>query len=237
VTNYLKEISRELESILEDVRKLITHVSDNPDSGLKDLGNDIENLQKNYSKIHSHLGAIYETCKNEEIPEDYKSSLYQCNSGLYGSTEQNIPEVSETPEEPQFNAYGAYTDSVTEGETELNYSDEEGKVSLSEDKTSFLEINDDTQDAHKLSGWDEKFLEFKTNQNKKAEDYENITELVDNFFSEASTFTKMIVAEHHIKSIRKMIKPIDIGGVAGGTKFKVHGLFFKYPGMDPQLWY
>jgi len=39
----------------------------------------------------------------------------------------------------------------------------------------------------------------------------------------------MIIAERHIDLNARTIKPVDVGGVAGGTKFSVHGLFFKYP--------
>jgi len=39
----------------------------------------------------------------------------------------------------------------------------------------------------------------------------------------------MLIAEQHCNTNEKKIRPSDIGGVAGGTKFSVHGLFFKYP--------
>eukprot|EP01124_Arcella_intermedia_P004535 TRINITY_DN12573_c1_g3_i5.p1 TRINITY_DN12573_c1_g3~~TRINITY_DN12573_c1_g3_i5.p1 ORF type:complete len:139 (+),score=40.68 TRINITY_DN12573_c1_g3_i5:306-722(+) len=40
----------------------------------------------------------------------------------------------------------------------------------------------------------------------------------------------MIIAEQHVGNEEKKIKILDdAGGIAGGSKFKAHGLFFKYP--------
>jgi len=83
-----------------------------------------------------------------------------------------------------------------------------------------------------LSKWDKDFMKWGSlNQNvdSSEEKCKHITELGDNFFAAATTFSKMIVAEQHCSEREKKILPIDVGGVAGGTKFSIHGLFFKYP--------
>eukprot|EP01124_Arcella_intermedia_P030934 TRINITY_DN6876_c0_g1_i1.p1 TRINITY_DN6876_c0_g1~~TRINITY_DN6876_c0_g1_i1.p1 ORF type:complete len:1561 (-),score=403.22 TRINITY_DN6876_c0_g1_i1:65-4528(-) len=54
-------------------------------------------------------------------------------------------------------------------------------------------------------------------------------DLKDQFFKAAGVFSKMIIAEKHLEVKEKKVCPVDVGGVAGGTKFSVHGLFFKYP--------
>jgi len=59
-------------------------------------------------------------------------------------------------------------------------------------------------------------------------------QLNDNFCAAASTFAKMIIAEQHVPENDRFLSSIKVGGVAGGDKFSVHGLFFKYP-VDNQI--
>jgi septal ring factor EnvC (AmiA/AmiB activator) len=82
-----------------------------------------------------------------------------------------------------------------------------------------------------LSKWDEEFcsLRHRPEVKKLADHCEKMANLADNFLAAASIFTQMIIAEQHVTEQEKTIRPLDVGGVAGGTKYSVHGLFFKYP--------
>jgi len=92
------------------------------------------------------------------------------------------------------------------------------------------EENSSKKNYH-LSSWDVQFrkLMMTTKNDDDVEKAKEMSDLADNFFAAASTFCKMIVAEQHVVDKDKKIRPMDVGGVAGGTKFSAHGLFFKYP--------
>jgi hypothetical protein len=85
-------------------------------------------------------------------------------------------------------------------------------------KISFLQFNDDWQKAiEKLS-----FVEEGNVRN-----YEVLAELSRNFVAMAQTYGRIIVRELHYAPERKLIKPMDLGGVIGGEKFVRSGILFK----------
>ncbi|PRP86399.1 hypothetical protein PROFUN_05318 [Planoprotostelium fungivorum] len=61
------------------------------------------------------------------------------------------------------------------------------------------------------------------------------------FADTASIYAKIIVSEFELPLHEKTIKPIDIGGAAGGTKYRVQNILFKFAfdalvTRDPDLW-
>lgn len=48
------------------------------------------------------------------------------------------------------------------------------------------------------------------------------------FLEAMSTVGRIIISERYVKVEEKTIKPIDIGGFLGGSKYLVHGILFKY---------
>eukprot|EP01124_Arcella_intermedia_P021116 TRINITY_DN2895_c1_g1_i2.p1 TRINITY_DN2895_c1_g1~~TRINITY_DN2895_c1_g1_i2.p1 ORF type:complete len:1623 (+),score=417.01 TRINITY_DN2895_c1_g1_i2:500-4870(+) len=72
------------------------------------------------------------------------------------------------------------------------------------------------------------FINFKNaNTLKNLEDMLKITE---SFQTTAETYAKMIITEKNVPVKKKKIPPADLQhGVAGGKKFKVHDMFFKFP--------
>lgn len=58
------------------------------------------------------------------------------------------------------------------------------------------------------------------------EKYEAIANLVNDFTYTARLYSHLIVSELYMKD--KKIPPLGIGGVAGGNKYKVHGILFKF---------
>ena len=55
-----------------------------------------------------------------------------------------------------------------------------------------------------------------------------LTAIVDAFFVIAERVVRTIVDERGLPEEQKTIRSIDAGGVAGGQKFLVDGVFFKY---------
>jgi len=45
----------------------------------------------------------------------------------------------------------------------------------------------------------------------------------------AETYGKIIISEINVPLAQKTIKPISIGGQAGGEKYIAQGILFKYP--------
>eukprot|EP01124_Arcella_intermedia_P006830 TRINITY_DN14123_c0_g1_i2.p1 TRINITY_DN14123_c0_g1~~TRINITY_DN14123_c0_g1_i2.p1 ORF type:complete len:1045 (-),score=251.80 TRINITY_DN14123_c0_g1_i2:2007-5141(-) len=80
-----------------------------------------------------------------------------------------------------------------------------------------------------ISDWDKVFGALRKVEEKRVEDLESMALLGNQFSHRAATLAKTIVAEQHISTDKKKIQPINAGGLAGGKKFEVNGLFFKYP--------
>jgi len=51
----------------------------------------------------------------------------------------------------------------------------------------------------------------------------------------AETYGKIIVRELHYRNERKLIKPIDLGGLIGGEKYVRAGILFKGFALDLSL--
>ena len=61
------------------------------------------------------------------------------------------------------------------------------------------------------------------------EKYMKLHQLGMDFLFTAKAYGKIIIAEFFLPSFKKTIKPADnIGGVAGGKKYVVQGILFKF---------
>jgi len=127
------------------------------------------------------------------------------------------------------NYYGVdttnYKDELTLDETEDHYSDFSGDDNPEEEQQ---------QIKAELSSWDKKFIKIRQKQDLTEKDLKNMASLSDIFLKTAASYCRVIVEERHIPDAQKHIPPKDTGGIAGGTKFSVHGLFFKYS-VDTQF--
>jgi len=89
--------------------------------------------------------------------------------------------------------------------------------------------SDEPEEENCLSRWDVLFRELLCKTPRVESVWEGMATLGDHFKAAAITNAQMIIGEQHVHEMHKKISPIDVGGIAGGTKFQVHGLFFKYP--------
>ncbi|PRP84060.1 hypothetical protein PROFUN_08522 [Planoprotostelium fungivorum] len=57
---------------------------------------------------------------------------------------------------------------------------------------------------------------------------DNLNRVSQQFADTATIYAKIIISESELPLQRKSIKPIDIGGVAGGMKYRVQNIMFKF---------
>ncbi len=58
-------------------------------------------------------------------------------------------------------------------------------------------------------------------------DYNKLANLANNFLEVAKSYGKIIISEVSLPVEKKTIKPANIGGVAGGEKYRVQNILFK----------
>ncbi|KAN0030061.1 hypothetical protein ACTA71_008205 [Dictyostelium dimigraforme] len=71
------------------------------------------------------------------------------------------------------------------------------------------------------------------------EKYKNLSNIANDFVYCADSFGKIIISELHLPIDQKTIKPLDLGGVAGGYKYKCQDIIFKFvvdTELIPGLW-
>ncbi|KAH3759766.1 Histidine kinase A [Pelomyxa schiedti] len=74
--------------------------------------------------------------------------------------------------------------------------------------------------------WNEQFQNI-IKQEDGLEKYSQIAQFANDFVYSASLYGKIIISELGMPEKEKTIKPISIGGIAGGEKYIVRGIFFK----------
>eukprot|EP01117_Protostelium_nocturnum_P008758 TRINITY_DN313_c0_g1_i1.p1 TRINITY_DN313_c0_g1~~TRINITY_DN313_c0_g1_i1.p1 ORF type:complete len:1033 (-),score=371.42 TRINITY_DN313_c0_g1_i1:85-3183(-) len=71
------------------------------------------------------------------------------------------------------------------------------------------------------------------------EDLLPLNRVAQEFADTATLYSKIIISEFCLPPERKTIKPIDIGGIAGGLKYRVQNIMFKFAfdsKIDENLW-
>eukprot|EP01087_Luapelamoeba_hula_P019490 TRINITY_DN6459_c0_g1_i2.p1 TRINITY_DN6459_c0_g1~~TRINITY_DN6459_c0_g1_i2.p1 ORF type:complete len:388 (-),score=29.84 TRINITY_DN6459_c0_g1_i2:685-1848(-) len=85
-----------------------------------------------------------------------------------------------------------------------------------------------TYDRYKTADWDEMFQESCAWPDSVAK-FESQASLSRAFLFTAQQYARVIIEEFSMPNHTKTIKPISIGGIAGGEKFVVGGIMFKFP--------
>ena len=63
---------------------------------------------------------------------------------------------------------------------------------------------------------------------KRVEANQELMHLSQDFVHAARTYGRIIISEVYLPMKRKTIKPLNLGGVAGGEKYIVHNILFKF---------
>ncbi|GAM21633.1 hypothetical protein SAMD00019534_048080 [Acytostelium subglobosum LB1] len=87
--------------------------------------------------------------------------------------------------------------------------------------------NDEPELVAPEKGWNETFQQLLDLPDSEAK-YETLSNFANNFVYSANTFGKIIISERNVPDEFKTIKPLEIGGVAGGQKFKCNDIIFKF---------
>ncbi|GBG28810.1 Clustered mitochondria protein [Hondaea fermentalgiana] len=64
---------------------------------------------------------------------------------------------------------------------------------------------------------------------RESETFQQLTALVQDFRHAAMVYGKVIISEKHLAVERKTIKPVEVGGYAGGEKYVAGNVFFRFP--------
>ena len=56
----------------------------------------------------------------------------------------------------------------------------------------------------------------------------DLAALSEEFVRTATLYGKMIISERFLPEYKKTIKPLDLGGIAGGIKYEAEGILFKF---------
>jgi len=66
------------------------------------------------------------------------------------------------------------------------------------------------------------------NDNKRIKKLESLKEIYFDFQDTSKSLAKILILERNIPIEFKSLKPRNIGGIAGGVKFIIHGILFKF---------
>ncbi|KYQ91337.1 hypothetical protein DLAC_08285 [Tieghemostelium lacteum] len=90
----------------------------------------------------------------------------------------------------------------------------------------------------KIFHWNDEFQKI-LDQEDSPERFQKLSTIANDFVYCADVFGKIIISELHLPMESKTIKPLDLGGVAGGQKFKCQDIIFKFAAdteIIPGLW-
>ncbi len=75
-----------------------------------------------------------------------------------------------------------------------------------------------------MRDWNAELQEIK---NMDPDKFKKFRTIAEDFQMVATMYGRIIISEYHLPVERKTIKPVDVGGIAGGQKFIVSGILFK----------
>ncbi|PRP82853.1 hypothetical protein PROFUN_04716 [Planoprotostelium fungivorum] len=127
---------------------------------------------------------------------------------LYKKADMLSPATGYGPEHFLHNKVGPMRSSIMQ----------ERKLSSQEGETWNDEFQAVVESVRELSAPD-------TKQDKRQEVYQQLADLGRNFISAAKNYGKIIITEVHLDAKDKTIKPLE---VAGGDKYFVQGIYFKF---------
>ncbi|KYQ99698.1 hypothetical protein DLAC_03638 [Tieghemostelium lacteum] len=106
-------------------------------------------------------------------------------------------------------------------------SEEEQENSWSDLFVCGLKNIEDSDLSKEITHWNELFQQI-LDMDESEERSKKLATIANDFVYCADTFGKIIISELYLPVEKKTIKPVDIGGVAGGLKFKIQDIMFKF---------
>ncbi|KYR01650.1 hypothetical protein DLAC_11486 [Tieghemostelium lacteum] len=103
---------------------------------------------------------------------------------------------------------------------------------------STLKNIEDYDISREILHWNEEFQKI-LDEEETPERHQKLSTIANDFVYCADIFGKIIISELHLPLENKTIKPLDLGGVAGGQKFRCQDIIFKFAAdteVTPGLW-
>jgi len=103
------------------------------------------------------------------------------------------------------------------------------------DNEKRLKADHNTEKSFQACAWNDRFqkaiMELKDRgqlYDERIRIYRELADLAQDFIHSAKTYGKIIISEVYVGSERKTISPLSLGGIAGGDKYMVNGILFKF---------
>eukprot|EP01122_Echinamoeba_exundans_P007904 TRINITY_DN2521_c0_g1_i1.p1 TRINITY_DN2521_c0_g1~~TRINITY_DN2521_c0_g1_i1.p1 ORF type:complete len:1209 (+),score=237.81 TRINITY_DN2521_c0_g1_i1:47-3628(+) len=80
---------------------------------------------------------------------------------------------------------------------------------------------------YKQKNWNREFQDLLARPDSE-EKYSSLSRLANEFVFVAQTYGKVIISELSVPAEEKTVRPVSIGGIAGGEKYIVQGILFKF---------
>ena len=200
------------------------------------FANKINNLEKNFSIFPSNFSLkvrllfVYKQMSDDEVQFDDFDELsdgdFPSPFGYGAEYDSNakFEELRKNSHRKEFEfseSSGSDSDIETlepqfeeeEQEVEINHNEEEDADTL---RTAFSDID-----------WNSQFqaaLDMKDGKEK----WEQLAHLARDFVYCSKTYGKIIISEYYLPDEKKTIKPLQAGGIAGGSKYICSSIFFKF---------
>jgi len=82
--------------------------------------------------------------------------------------------------------------------------------------------------------WNEEFQNIMESEDEKK--YNKMANLARDFVHASQIISKLIISEYYLPIKEKTIRPQDLGGIAGGSKYICHGILFKFATANDKIY-
>lgn len=173
----------------------------------------LEELDSNHQEIKALGNGYYDSLSktSEQLNEDFNNTEIQESKDLKNSgnnENNNNNNVNVNP---------------------LNNESKENGYIYGLKSSLHLESHKTTKDG---IDWTAEFLDLMIKLEKYSElnlelTYQQLARLANNFLDVAKSYGKIIINEASLPDSQKTIKPIKVGGLAGGPKYRVQNILFS----------
>ncbi|EGC36444.1 hypothetical protein DICPUDRAFT_31848 [Dictyostelium purpureum] len=174
--------------------------------------------------------------QQQQQQEQKQDKVYRTETP-YGS--DSYKSVVQSSGSSAYNPYGVENYNPSTDSSASNYSqdnEEEFFISTNEDIHRINTLPEEKSECSWVnsgSNWNEAFQHF-MDLPCSEDKYKNLSNIANDFVYCADSFGKIIISELHLPHEQKTIKPLALGGVAGGLKYMCQNIIFKFV-IDTEL--
>eukprot|EP01091_Cochliopodium_minus_P008798 TRINITY_DN2050_c0_g2_i9.p1 TRINITY_DN2050_c0_g2~~TRINITY_DN2050_c0_g2_i9.p1 ORF type:complete len:1349 (-),score=401.15 TRINITY_DN2050_c0_g2_i9:136-4182(-) len=215
-----------------------------PESSNYLIGDDNNNYTENYKDIKENekeeeIKYTIPNTSNYDNPEDTIKGYNPTGESIKEENKYSIPGYTEekkyttkNTEENQYlientSNYDNPEDTIKENKNEETEKDPQVNSSNLAKLLKAIKWSKTSKVIPKPPEWNEKFQELMSLENSY-EKYDGLRNLAQDFVYCAETYGRIIISEKCLPNEKKTIKPVGIGGIAGGEKYIIQGILFKF---------